>query len=165
MHLVGSITGCSDGGSVMLAAIASSAARMLASSLRCRERTYQANIPIAGNRYRTNRSGLMNNYLVVPAGIVAVMSNKTVGFRSQFWPCRAGYDRKQLSHQIPYINACDLTKSLLMRMTFNSGRARNAKMPCFFVRNRMRMHRLVRHVDEFLKVRDSSAGERRSNIG
>ena len=74
MHLVGSITGCRLGGSVMLAAIASSAARMLATSLRRRDRTYQAKIPMTGNMYEASRIGLMNSYSVVPHGIVATMS-------------------------------------------------------------------------------------------
>ena len=165
MHLVGSITGCNDGGSVMLAAIASSAARMLASSLRCLERTYQAKIAIAGNRYRTKRSGLMNSYRVVPGGMVAMMSNIAVGFPSQFCTCRSSFRRKQISHHVSIDDARDLTKSPLTRITFSSDYSRDPEMPCFSVENRTVSRRSVRFVDESKKLRDSSARGRRSSIG
>jgi hypothetical protein len=54
MHLFASMTGCSVGGSVMLVAIASSIALMLAFSLAIRERQYQADSATLGITYSSN---------------------------------------------------------------------------------------------------------------
>lgn len=64
MHLFGSITGCKVGGSVMLAAIASSAALMLASSRRRLEMMYQTKIPTIGNRYRLSNTGFIELFFL-----------------------------------------------------------------------------------------------------
>ena len=60
MHLTGSIIGCSDGGSVMLRASASSAALMLSFSLRRRPSRYKAKMPRTGTRYRISKTGFMD---------------------------------------------------------------------------------------------------------
>jgi hypothetical protein len=59
----------------------------------------------------------MNNYLVVPGGIVAMKSRIAVGYSSQFSNCRFPPDRKQHSRHETRDKTRDLTKHPLLRMT------------------------------------------------
>ena len=59
IHLLVSITGCRDGGSVKLAAIASAAVRNAVCSFLYLERKYQAKIKIIGVTYKVIAIGLM----------------------------------------------------------------------------------------------------------
>ena len=74
----------------------------------------------------------MNNYLVVPGGIVATKSCIAVGFSSQFSNCQLRPDGKQHSRHDDVERKCDLTKRPLLRITCKSVRGRDARNALFF---------------------------------
>ena len=108
MHFVGSMTGCNEGGSVMLAAMASSAARMLADSLRQRLAMYQTRMPITGTTYRLNSSGFMFCLFAPAEKMLTTLSHTETGSPSQFCVPRR-YQQAGLAESTAY----DLTEAAI----------------------------------------------------